>query len=64
MRMMYRWSTQMADNVEKPKRVDRFIYNEDDVKHIFKLGDIGGVFGKKNESNVISLKKLMTYVKK
>lgn len=54
----------MADNVEKPKRVDRFIYNEDDVKHIFKLGDIGGVFGKKNESNVISLKKLMTYVKK
>lgn len=51
-------------NEKIPKRVDRFIYNEDDVKHIFRLGDIGGVFGKKDENKVILLKKLINNTKK
>ena len=44
---------------EQPKRVNRFIYSEDDVDHIFRLGDIGGVF-KKNEN----VEKFTTLLKK
>lgn len=51
-------------NEKTPKRVDRFIYNKEDVKHIFRLGDIGGVFGKKDENTVILLKKLLNNTKK
>lgn len=47
-----------------PKRVDRFVYNQEDVKHIFRLGDIGKVFGKKEENTVILLKKLLNGTKK
>lgn len=51
---------------EKPKRVERFIYSEDDITHIFKLGKIGGVFsGKENEvKETILLKKLIPNTKK
>lgn len=54
------------DNQEKSKRVERFIYSEDDVEHIFRLGDIGGVFNTQEgmkKSNTL-LKKLITNNKK
>jgi hypothetical protein len=54
----------MPENEEKPKRVNRFIYSEDDVTHIFRLGDIGTVFDKKEENKVILLKKLLNGDKK
>jgi hypothetical protein len=54
----------MPENEEKPKRVNRFIYSEDDVAHIFRLGDIGTVFDKKEENKVILLKKLLNGDKK
>ena len=46
---------------ETPKRVERFIYSEDDINHIFKLGKTGTVFsGKENEvKEIILLKKLV-----
>lgn len=67
--MMYQWSTQMPDTKVKeqlPKRVDRFIYSEDDIDHIFRLGDIGTVFGKNEniEKSSILLKKLIPNKKK
>jgi hypothetical protein len=49
---------------EKPKRVERFIYSEDDVNHIFKLGKIGGVFDTEKEKSDILLKKLVPNKKK
>ena len=51
---------------ETPKRVERFIYSEDDINHIFKLGKTGTVFsGKENEvKEIILLKKLITKTKK
>lgn len=51
---------------EKPKRVHRFIYSEDDVAHIFRLGDIGGVFDKNEsvEKSTTLLKKLIPNKKK
>jgi hypothetical protein len=54
----------MPDNKqeEKPKRVERFIYSEDDVNHIFKLGKTGGVFDKE-KSNIL-LKNLVPTTKK
>ena len=51
---------------EKSKRVERFIYSEDDVAHIFRLGDIGTVFTKTEnvkKSNTL-LKKLIPTKKK
>lgn len=54
------------DKKEKSKRVERFIYLEDDVAHIFRLGDIGGIF-KKNENvekSTTLLKKLIPNKKK
>lgn len=51
---------------EKPKPSDRFLYNAEDVEHIFRLGDIGTVF-KKNENMEKSstlLKKLIPTKKK
>ena len=58
---IYRWSFQMPENEEKPKRVNRFIYSEDDVAHIFRLGDIGTVFDKNEntQKSSILLKKLI-----
>jgi hypothetical protein len=46
---------------EKPKPSDRFLYNTEDVEHIFRLGDIGTVFQKKENTEKSStlLKKLM-----
>lgn len=46
---------------EKPKRSQRFIYDEGDVVHIFRLGDIGTVFDKNEntEKSNILLKKLL-----
>lgn len=51
---------------EKPKRVERFIYSEDDVNHIFKLGKTGGVFDvdKSKEKSNILLKNLIPTTKK
>ncbi len=51
---------------EEPKRVSRFIYSEDDVDHIFRLGDIGTVFNKNEnvEKFTILLKKLIPNKKK
>jgi len=51
----------MPENEEKPKRVNRFIYSEDDVVHIFRLGDIGTVFDKNEntQKSSILLKKLI-----
>ena len=51
---------------ETPKRVERFIYSEDDINHIFILGKTGTVFsGKENEvKEIILLKKLITKTKK
>lgn len=63
---MYPWSFQMPENEDKPKRVERFIYSEDDVAHIFRLGDIGTVFDKNEnvkKSNML-LKKLIPSKKK
>jgi len=47
--------------VEKLKPSERFIYNEEDVAHIFRLGDIGTVFDKNEntEKSSILLKKLV-----
>lgn len=56
----------MPENEEKPKRVERFIYSEDDVAHIFRLGVIGTVFDKNEnvkKSNIL-LKKLIPSKKK
>ena len=56
----------MPENEDKPKRVERFIYSEDDVAHIFRLGDIGTVFDKNEnvkKSNML-LKKLIPGKKK
>lgn len=56
----------MPENEDKPKRVERFIYSEDDVAHIFRLGDIGTVFDKNEnvkKSNML-LKKLIPSKKK
>lgn len=47
---------------EKPKRVNRFIYSDDDVAHIFRLGDIGGVF--KTEESTLKLESILNIVKK
>lgn len=60
------WSIQMPETKDDktPKRVDRFIYSQEDVKHIFRLGDIGGVFSKRDENTVILLKKLLNNTKK
>lgn len=54
------------DKQGKPKRVERFIYSEDDVTHIFRLGDIGGVFDKNEnvEKSTTLLKKLIPNKKK
>lgn len=51
---------------EEPKRVERFIYSEDDVDHIFRLGDIGTVFDTKEnvEKSTTLLKKLIPNKKK
>lgn len=51
---------------EEPKRVSRFIYSEDDVDHIFRLGDIGTVFNKNEnvEKFTTLLKKLIPNKKK
>lgn len=55
----------MADEKkDKQKRVDRFVYDAEDMKHIFRLGDIGGVFTKKEENTTVSLKKLLQNSKK
>ena len=35
---------------KSPKRVDRFIYSEEDVNHIFKLGKTGGVFNSEEQN--------------
>jgi hypothetical protein len=60
----YPWSNRMPDEkkeIEKPKPSERFIYNEDDVAHIFRLGDIGTVFdtNENTEKSSILLKKLV-----
>jgi hypothetical protein len=49
------------EEIEKPKPSERFIYNEDDVAHIFRLGDIGTVFDKNENAkkSSILLKKLV-----
>lgn len=47
---------------EKPKRVNRFIYSDDDIAHIFRLGDIGGVF--KTEKSTLKLESILNNVKK
>lgn len=51
---------------EKPKRIHRFIYSEEDVTHIFRLGDIGSVFDKNEnvEKSTTLLKKLIPNKKK
>jgi hypothetical protein len=51
---------------EKPKRVNRFIYSDDDVNHIFKLGKIGGVFNEDttDTKSDILLKNLISVQKK
>jgi hypothetical protein len=54
------------EEVEKPKPSERFIYNEEDVAHIFRLGDTGTVFDKNEniEKSNILLKKLVPNKKK
>lgn len=52
------------ENTKSESRVDRFVYSKEDVKHIFRLGSIGGVFGKKEENVTILLKKLISNDKK
>jgi hypothetical protein len=54
----------MPENEEKPKRVERFVYSEDDVAHIFRLGKIGGVFSQEEKKENILLKKLIPSKKK
>lgn len=54
----------MSENEEKPKRVERFIYSEDDVAHIFRLGKTGGVFSQEEKNENILLKKLIPSKKK
>jgi hypothetical protein len=51
---------------EQPKPSERFIYSEDDVAHIFRLGDIGTVFDKNENTKKtnILLKKLLPNKKK
>lgn len=50
---------------EQPKRVDRFVYSEEDVKHIFRLGKTGGVFEEETkEQRVSSLLKKIQEIKK
>jgi hypothetical protein len=46
---------------ENKKPAHRFLYNEDDVAHIFRLGDIGTVFNKKEKPEDTSalLKKMI-----
>lgn len=57
---------EQKEQEEKPKRVERFIYSDDDVTHIFRLGDIGGVFdtNKNVEKSNTLLKKLIPNKKK
>jgi hypothetical protein len=49
------------EETEKSKPSERFIYSEDDVAHIFRLGDIGTVFDKNENTkkSSILLKKLV-----
>ncbi len=54
----------MPENEEKPKRVERFIYSEDDVAHIFRLGKTGDVFSQEEKNENILLKKLIPSKKK
>lgn len=54
----------MPENEQKSKRVERFIYSEDDVAHIFRLGKLGGVFSKDEQKENILLKKLIPSKKK
>jgi hypothetical protein len=51
---------------EKPKPSERFIYSEDDIAHLFRLGDTGTVFDKNEntEKSNILLKKLVPNKKK
>jgi hypothetical protein len=49
---------------KSPKRVDRFIYSEEDVNHIFKLGKTGDVFNSEEQNENILLKKLIPTSKK
>lgn len=54
------------DEKEITKPSERFVYSESDVEHIFRLGDIGTVFGKNEsvkKSNIL-LKKLIEIKKK
>ena len=52
--------------VEKPKPSQRIIYDEEDVAHIFRLGDTGTIFDKNEntEKSNILLKKLVPNKKK
>jgi|694.fasta_scaffold133558_1 hypothetical protein len=54
------------EEVEKPKPSERFIYSEDDIAHLFRLGDVGTVFDKNEntEKSNILLKKLVPNKKK
>jgi len=49
---------------QKPKRSNRFVYSEEDVNHIFKLGKTGGVFNSEEQNENILLKKLIPTSKK
>lgn len=51
---------------EQPKRVERFIYSEEDIRHIFKLGNTGDIFGTNEniKNSTILLKKLIPNKKK
>lgn len=53
----------MPENEEKPKRVERFVYSEEDVKHIFGLGKTGKVFTKEERTSVL-LKKIQEIKRK
>lgn len=55
-----------TEQEEKPKRVHRFIYSEDDIVHIFRLGDIGTVFDTNEnvEKSTTLLKKFIPNKKK
>lgn len=67
--MKYRWSSQMPDEKKKeetPKRVNRFIYSDEDVNHIFRLGKTGGIFKEETKQQRVSslLKKIQEIKKK
>jgi hypothetical protein len=52
----------MSDKPQQEKKpAHRFLYDEDDVAHIFRLGDIGTVFNKKQKPEDAStlLKKMI-----